>query len=103
MQNDRTVTCPHCLNNVPWGARVCRGCNAEITYGPPLIAQAIALLIPTIIAWSVIQFVDKYLISNDTLLAVVFLAIFIPIVIKTMKYCKNRYKDNTYFKRLYRN
>lgn len=79
------------------------GCNAEITYGPPLIAQAIALLIPSIIAWSITQFVNKYLFSNDTLLAIVFLAIFVPNVLKTMKYCKNRYKNNTYFKRLYRN
>lgn len=28
------LTCPHCLNDkIPHGAKVCRGCQAEIEYG----------------------------------------------------------------------
>lgn len=29
------LTCPHCHQTVPAGASVCRGCQAEITYGAP--------------------------------------------------------------------
>jgi hypothetical protein len=29
------LTCPHCHNNVPNGASVCRGCQAEVEYGAP--------------------------------------------------------------------
>jgi len=29
------LTCPHCYAEVPHGARVCRGCHAEVEYGPP--------------------------------------------------------------------
>jgi len=28
------LTCPHCHNSVPMGASVCRGCHAELKYGP---------------------------------------------------------------------
>jgi ribosomal protein L40E len=28
-----TTTCPFCFNKVPWGATVCRGCNAVLKYG----------------------------------------------------------------------
>lgn len=33
MENERTVTCPFCYNHVPWGAGVCRGCHAVLSYG----------------------------------------------------------------------
>ena len=29
------MVCPHCRGNVPHGAKVCRGCKAEIDYGAP--------------------------------------------------------------------
>lgn len=29
------ITCPHCREQVPHGAKVCRGCQAEIEYGCP--------------------------------------------------------------------
>lgn len=29
------LMCPHCHNNVPHGASVCRGCQAEVEYGAP--------------------------------------------------------------------
>jgi hypothetical protein len=29
------LECPHCFNQVPWGAKVCRGCQAEVEYGVP--------------------------------------------------------------------
>jgi hypothetical protein len=27
------IVCPHCLDNIPYGASVCRGCQAEVKYG----------------------------------------------------------------------
>lgn len=35
------ITCPHCRGSVPWGATVCRGCQAEIEYGTPTVATVI--------------------------------------------------------------
>ncbi|MEM5372845.1 hypothetical protein V4C53_43550 [Paraburkholderia azotifigens] len=40
-----TLTCPHCHSDVPRGASVCRGRQAEITYGPEH-NQLGALLVP---------------------------------------------------------
>ena len=31
--NYKIITCPHCFGEVPYGAKVCRGCQAEIEYG----------------------------------------------------------------------
>ena len=42
------MTCPHCLSQVPRGATVCTGCQAEVEYGPArmwylgLLALAVA-------------------------------------------------------------
>jgi hypothetical protein len=41
------LVCPHCYTEVPRGASVCRGCQAEIEYGTPaaaIVAVAIASL-----------------------------------------------------------
>ena len=41
------LTCPHCRGSVPRGATVCRGCQAEVTYGGPrsaFLALAVASL-----------------------------------------------------------
>ena len=48
-----SVKCPHCHNTVPWGARVCRGCQAELDYGAPgiliLLALAAAIFAGTLV------------------------------------------------------
>ena len=36
------IKCPHCYESVPYGAQVCKGCQAEIEYGTP---DAIAILV----------------------------------------------------------
>jgi hypothetical protein len=39
-------TCPHCHGSVPYGAKVCRGCQAEVEYGtPPAAIIALAILL----------------------------------------------------------
>lgn len=34
----KEMKCPHCHSGVPFGAKVCRGCQAEIEYGMPPVA-----------------------------------------------------------------
>jgi hypothetical protein len=45
--------CPHCHTNVPHGARVCTGCQAEIEYGTPLAAFLIAFLASGFLGWKI--------------------------------------------------
>lgn len=33
MDDVKIIICPHCRSEIPHGAKVCRGCQAEITYG----------------------------------------------------------------------
>lgn len=39
------LVCPHCRNNVPGGATVCSGCQAEIEYGAPNVAFLVLLVV----------------------------------------------------------
>jgi hypothetical protein len=39
------LVCPHCRNNVPRGATVCSGCQAEIEYGAPNAAFLVLLVV----------------------------------------------------------
>lgn len=42
------LICPHCHGHVSRGASVCRGCQAEIEYGPPKWAYGACLVIAAI-------------------------------------------------------
>jgi len=39
-----TVVCPHCHTNVPHGAKVCTGRQAEVEYGAPAGALLVAII-----------------------------------------------------------
>lgn len=42
----QALECPHCLNEVKYGANVCTGCKAEILYGrAPRIVKVISLIL----------------------------------------------------------
>lgn len=44
--SNKIMTCPHCLNEVKYGANVCTGCKAEILYGrAPRIVKVISLIL----------------------------------------------------------
>jgi len=81
---------------------VCRGCHAEISYGPPGIASIVAIILPLCAAWYVTRFVHDYLFSNETLLWIVFLGLFLPGLAKSMNVCGRLYKHRVWFKRFYR-
>lgn len=46
MTNENMITCPHCRSEIPDGASVCRGCNAEIKYGTPLFFIIFGIVAP---------------------------------------------------------
>jgi predicted Na+-dependent transporter len=49
------VTCPFCNNLVPYGAKVCSGCFAEIEYKTPVWAYFIALIMSIVAGWKFIN------------------------------------------------
>lgn len=42
-ENQKMMQCPHCMSEIPHGAKVCRGCQAEIEYGTPPVLFLIYL------------------------------------------------------------
>ncbi len=102
MSTNSTITCPHCMNNVPWGARVCRGCQAEISYGTPLASIIFFIVLSVGAGWYVTKLAHDYLFTNSTLLWCVFAAVLIPCAILSRKACKRLYDGKTEFRRHYR-
>jgi hypothetical protein len=49
MSDGPHYTCPHCHTQVPHGAKVCTGCQAEVEYGAPKEAL-MAVFVVAIIA-----------------------------------------------------
>lgn len=89
------LICPHCRNKVPRGATVCRGCHAELKYGPsngPFAFAAIASLV-------VGAEIDKFLPSS---LSVVGWFVGAACFIGIAGFIKNHYKDRVVFRRVYR-
>lgn len=103
MSSDRNLSCPHCMNNVPWGARVCRGCHAEISYGtPPFIA--ITLTVLSVVAGFVVGklFHDLLSITNSTVLWIVCGATTLLGWWFSFKNCRRFFRERTWFKRIYK-
>lgn len=102
MANNHTITCPHCMNNVPWGARVCRGCHAEISYGTPFSAVVIFTVLSVGAGWYATKFVHDHLSDNPTLLWCVFAGVLTPCIIGSWRICKRLYDGSSSFSRRYR-
>jgi amino acid transporter len=91
------------MSNVPVGARVCRGCQAEIDYGTPLYAVGILAVLTLIAGLFVIRFVHNALaITNTTFLWIVFCTTVVAGAVLSVKVCKRRYKNKSRFKRIYK-
>lgn len=43
------LICPHCHGSVPRGAKVCRGCQAEIEYGAPPFAFLVVAIVSVVL------------------------------------------------------
>lgn len=47
------LVCGHCHGEVPHGARVCRGCQAEIEYGAPWQLYVAIVIAGILVAWTI--------------------------------------------------
>lgn len=102
MATYHTVTCPHCMNEVPWGARVCRGCHAEISYGTPRAIAIFFTVLCVIAGWYAAKRVHTHISTNSTLLWGVFGVVFLLSALASRKICKRIYDGKTMFRRFYR-
>ena len=102
MQTNQTVSCPHCMNNVPWGASVCRGCHAEISYGTPRASIVVFIVVSVVAGWYAAKLVHDHLSTNSTVLWVVFGIVFALVGVLSIKICKRLYTGKTWFRRIYR-
>lgn len=102
MASNHTVTCPHCVTEVPWGARVCRGCQAEIEYGTPRGITAFLGIICLIAGWYAAKVFHLYITDNSTVLWAVFGIVFGGLALLCTRFCRRRYANKTMFKRFYR-
>ena len=90
-----TLICPHCRADVPRGATVCRGCQAEIEYGVPKGAYGIALLAAALAGVVIAKILPDVLgIAAWVVAGGAFYA--------GCRFFQNRYADRTNFKRIYR-
>lgn len=81
--------CPHCHTQVPDGASVCRGCQAELQYGPPPGLVGATIVIPILIG-----------IFSDTGNFGFFLGI--AVAAAGAIFLKRKMKDRVVFRRRYR-
>jgi uncharacterized membrane protein HdeD (DUF308 family) len=56
------LICPHCRGNVPRGATVCRGCQAEIEYGVPGFAFLIVAIVSAYLGVKVADWLPESLV-----------------------------------------
>ena len=87
------ITCAHCRSDVPRGASVCRGCHAEIKYGPPPFYLLMCFMGPLGVGMFFCQFLHKaFAISErplDILWAIITVVGFIFLVKACYKICGN--------------
>lgn len=87
-----SIVCPHCHTNVPLGAKVCRGCQAEVEYGAPPAALLISLFVAVVVGINVGTSTHSF----------VGWAVFIALSIGSVYGCIKFFKDRVNFKRIYR-
>lgn len=102
MATNHTVTCPHCMNEVPWGAHVCRGCQAEVRYGTPRGVAVFFFILSVVFGWWAAKAVYVFITTNSTVLWIVFGAVFLGCALGARKACKRFYDGKTVFRRFYR-
>jgi len=84
-------TCPHCYDEVPHGASVCRGCQAEISYGGPRYLSIVIFIVAALSGAKVLEF------TSPTVAFTAMVIIFAVGAALTHKLFKNRVR----FKRRY--
>lgn len=89
------LICPHCHGSVPRGAKVCRGCQAEVEYGAPPAAFLLLLIVTGFIGSQVSGLVPN---AMSFLGWIVGGGLFIAGAVFLVK----RFKERVNFKRVYK-
>jgi len=89
------LTCPHCHNSVPMGASVCRGCHAELKYGPSR-AIVFGSVILAVVAGSIVGSILPHSMSIVGWIVGIGTLGFLHTRVRSI------YKDRVVFKRIYR-
>ncbi|MFN4056401.1 MAG: hypothetical protein ACK4GU_16195 [Alishewanella aestuarii] len=55
------IVCPHCHGSVPHGAKVCRGCQAEIQYGCPPTLFLVLIVITAFLGFKISAVLPDFL------------------------------------------
>ena len=87
--------CPHCYELVPTGAKVCKGCQAEIEYGTPGFIALIIFFISIVLGISASTLIEG---GNSFLGWGIGIVVFFALFIGFEKTFSNRVK----FKRIYK-
>ncbi|EEP7800063.1 hypothetical protein HCK70_002164 [Salmonella enterica] len=98
---DKLITCPHCRSEIPHGANVCRGCQAEISYGTSGFMMLVLLICPLVIAAFLSSLLDAVGFSKlpNIKLAIEICAC-IAMWIYGIKWSQRKYKDRIRFERV---
>lgn len=89
------LICPHCRGTVPYGASVCRGCQAELHYGVTISEYFVVFLVCLILGEILGSFLPKSLVFIGSIAGI---GGYIFLFIRLRKQSKTRVK----FKRRYR-
>ena len=102
------MICPHCRQDIPYGATVCWGCQAEVRYGIPsgsgclvFIGSVVAAFVMTLVVGAVAKSagVDK---DNEGIFGLVGGAGTLFISFYLWRWWKRRHRTQINFKRYYR-
>lgn len=88
----QVVQCPHCYSEVPHGAKVCRGCQAEIEYGAPPVAFLFVFIVSMFAGW----FIGA---ASHSIIGWI---VFAGLLVGGIWGCVKLFADRINFKRIYR-
>ncbi|ELW2866014.1 hypothetical protein ABVL22_004300 [Salmonella enterica] len=98
---DKLITCPHCRSEIPHGANVCRGCQAEISYGTSGFMMLVLLIGPLVIAGFLSSLLNAVGFSRlPNIKLIIEVCACIVLWIYGIKWSRRKYKDRIRFERV---
>ena len=89
------LKCPHCFGGVPYGASVCRGCQAEVEYGTPTTFVIFSIFAAIILACAASIFLPSIIPYRG-------ISTFVLTIVLAIIFARNVFKDRIAFLRPYR-
>lgn len=119
MTTPEDLTCSFCKTRVPYGAVVCTGCQAEISYGPTSSVFSIAGILAAIAAFGVYLFfyysikneivpkeltiLDQLIVLDDNTIGLTSLSVGAVVGIYTLYRCvKSEMNNVQFYRRFYK-